>query len=122
MRLLEFSGQRAHRRRDELHLVLRMSVQPLVDALVKIRQRIRGQLAVKRPEGLPEYRVIDMAKDKWRDVRHTLTMDGKLDETFWTAYYHPRALRDFRSGSKAKQQTRFMATRRQANQHSSLHR
>ena len=81
----------------------------LVDEfLPKLRLRAT-QLAVKRPEGLPEYRVIDMAKDKWRDVRHTLTMDGKLDETFWTAYYHPRALRDFRSGSKAKQQTRFMA-------------
>ena len=76
--------------------------------LPTLRNRVK-QISVKRPEGLPSYRVIDMAKDNWRDARDTLTMDGKLDEAFWTAYYHPRPLKDFRSGSKAKQQTRFMA-------------
>lgn len=68
-----------------------------------------AQIAINRPEGLPEYRVIDMAKDKWRDARDTLKMDGKLDEAFWTEYHHPRGLKDYRSNRKPKDPTRFMA-------------
>jgi hypothetical protein len=58
---------------------------------------------------LPHYRVIDMAKDNWRDARDTLKMDGKLDEAFWTQYHHPRPLRDLRTGKKPALGTRFMA-------------
>jgi len=67
------------------------------------------QIDVQRPEGLPEYRVIDMGKDKWRDARDTLTLDGKLDEAFWTAYHYPRPLKDIRTGKNPEQLTRFMA-------------
>lgn len=81
----------------------------LVDEfLPKLRSRAT-QINVERPAGLPEYRVIDMGKDKWRDVRDTLKLDGKLDEAFWTAYHHPRPLRDVRTGQKPKLQTHFMA-------------
>lgn len=62
-----------------------------------------------RPEGLPEYRVIDMGKDKWRDARPTLKMDGKLDEPFWTEYHYPRPLKDMKTGRKPTLETRFMA-------------
>ena len=58
----------------------------LVDEfLIPLRAR-STQMDVKRPEGLPEYRVIDMGKDKWREARDTLKLDGKLDDLFWTAY------------------------------------
>lgn len=66
------------------------------------------QMSVPRPEGLPEFRLIDMGNDKWRDVRDSLTLDGKLDEEFWTAYPYPRPLRESHSGKKPKGETRFM--------------
>ena len=72
------------------------------------RSRAR-QMSVPRPEGLPEYRLIDMGKDKWRDVRDTLKLDGKMDENFWKAYNHPRPLRHIHTKAKPKGQTRFMA-------------
>lgn len=81
----------------------------LVDEFLSTLRNRASQIDVKRPEGLPEYRVIDMAKDKWRDARDTLKMDGKLDEPFWTAYHYPRPLNDVRTGKKPKQATRFMA-------------
>ena len=81
----------------------------LVDEFLPTLRNRATQIDVKRPEGLPEYRVIDMANDKWRDVRDTLKMDGKLDEPFWTAYHYPRPLRDVATGQKPKHPTRFMA-------------
>ena len=80
----------------------------LVDEFLPTLRNRATQIDVERPEGLPEYRVINMAKDKWRDARDTLVMDGKLDEAFWTAYHHPRPLRDFQTGRRPKQTTRFM--------------
>jgi len=72
----------------------------LVDEfLIPMRAR-STQMNVKRPEGLPEYRVIDMGKDKWRDARDTLTLDGNLDDPFWAAYDHPRPLRHLRDTAK----------------------
>jgi len=80
----------------------------LVDEfLPAFRSRVR-QMSAPRPEGLPEYRLIDMGKDKWRDVRDSLKMDGKLDEEFWTAYNYPRLLRDAYTGKKPAGETRFM--------------
>ncbi len=81
----------------------------LVDAFLSTLRDRAAQIDVQRPAGLPAYRVIDMGKDKWRDARDTLTMDGTLDEAFWTAYHHPRPLKDVRTGRKPKQPTRFMA-------------
>jgi hypothetical protein len=81
----------------------------LVDEFLPTLRNRATQIDVKRPEGLPQYRVIDMAKDKWRDSRDTLTLDGKLDEAFWTAYNYPRPLRDVATGQKPKHPTRFMA-------------
>ena len=81
----------------------------LVDEFLPTLRNRATQIDVKRPEGLPRYRVIDMAKDKWRDVRDTLKMDGKLDEAFWTAYNYPRPLKDVATGQKPKHPTRFMA-------------
>ena len=81
----------------------------LVDEFLPTLRNRATQIEVPRPEGLPEYRLIDMAGDKWRDVRDTLKMDGKLDEGFWTAYYYPRPLKDMRTGKKPEQPTRFMA-------------
>ena len=80
----------------------------LVDEFLPTLRNRASQIDVKRPEGLPEVRVIDMAKDKWRDVRDSFKMDGKLDEPFWTAYSYPRGLRDFRTGNKPALQTRFL--------------
>ncbi|MDF1823620.1 MAG: DUF4838 domain-containing protein [Verrucomicrobiales bacterium] len=82
----------------------------LVDAfLVTLRAR-SSQMQLSRPEGLPDYRIIDMAKDKWRDARDTLVMDGRLEEAFWTAYPYPRPLGSLReSSAKPKLKTRFMA-------------
>ena len=81
----------------------------LVDEFLHTLRTRATQINMKRPEGLPEYRVIDMAKDNWRDARDALTMDGKLDEAFWTAYHHPRPLRDVRTGNTPEHKTRFMA-------------
>ena len=80
----------------------------LVDEfLIPLRAR-STQMDVKRPEGLPEYRIINMENDKWRDVRDTLKLDGKLDDPFWTAYDHPRSLRDLRATARRPElQTRF---------------
>ncbi|MFO8012161.1 MAG: DUF4838 domain-containing protein [Phycisphaerae bacterium] len=81
----------------------------LVDEFLATLRRRARQIEKKRPEGLPHYRVIDMAKDKWRDARDTLKMDGKLDEAFWTQYHYPRPLRDLQTGNKPALGTRFMA-------------
>ncbi len=81
----------------------------LVDEFLATLRDRSTQINVERPEGLPEYRVIDMGNDKWRDARDTLKLDGKLDEAFWTAYNHPRPLKDVRSAGKPKLQTRFQA-------------
>jgi len=81
----------------------------LVDEFLTTFRNRAQQMSQPRPEGLPEYRLIDMGKDKWRDVQDTLTIDGTLDEGFWTAYPYPRPLREFRTGTKPKGETRFMA-------------
>ncbi|MCB1065931.1 MAG: DUF4838 domain-containing protein [Verrucomicrobiae bacterium] len=88
----------------------------LVDEfLIQLRDR-STQMDVQRPEGLPEYRIIDMGKDKWRDVRDTLTLDGKLDDPFWIAYDNPRPLRDLHSSARKPEfGTRFHV--RWMNQH-----
>lgn len=82
----------------------------LVDEfLIPLRSRA-AQLSVKRPEGLPQYRIIDMGNSKWRDARDTFTLDGKLDEPFWTAYNYPRPLKGLRSGTKKPElKTAFQA-------------
>lgn len=80
-----------------------------VDEFLPTLRNRATQIDVQRPEGLPEFRVIDMAKDKWRDARDTLKMDGKLDEPFWTSYHYPRPLQDVATGQKPKHATRFMA-------------
>ncbi len=82
----------------------------LVDEFLPPLRSRSTQMDVNRPEGLPEYRIIDMGKDKWRDVRDSLTIDGKLDDPFWTAYNHPRPLRALRSSAKKPElQTRVHA-------------
>ena len=81
----------------------------LVDAFLETFRSRAKQIGQPRPEGLPEYRLIDMGKDKWRKVVGSLEMDGKLDEPFWTAYNYPRPLRELRSGKKPVDNTRFMA-------------
>lgn len=81
----------------------------LVDEFLATLRRRARQIGKRRPEGLPDYRVIDMAKDNWRDARNTLKIDGKLDETVWTQYHHPRPLRDLQTGKKPILGTRFMA-------------
>ncbi len=80
----------------------------LVDEFLTTFRSRAKQMNAPRPEGLPEYRLIDMGKDKWRDVRDSLKMDGKLDEKFWTAYNYPRPLREVRTKAKPKHETRFM--------------
>jgi hypothetical protein len=80
----------------------------LVDTFLETYRNRASQIAVERPEGLPELRVIDMGKDKWRDVRDTLTMDGKLEDPFWTAYSFARPLKEIRTGAKPKLGTRVM--------------
>ena len=79
----------------------------LVDAfLVTLRNR-GAQILVDRPPGLPEFRLIDMAQDKWRDARQTLVMDGKLDEAFWTGYSLRGTLKDVHTGKRPTYQTEF---------------
>ena len=81
----------------------------LVDGfLTTLRSRAK-QMNEPRPEGLPNYRLIDMGKDKWTKARASFTMDGKLDEEFWTAYNYPRTLREIRTKAKPNDATRFMA-------------
>jgi len=80
----------------------------LIDEFLPAFRSRAKQMNVPRPEGLPEYRLIDMSKDKWRDVRDTLTLDGRLDERFWTAYNHPRPLRHIHTQAAPKGRTRFM--------------
>ncbi len=74
----------------------------LVDAFLTTMRNRAKQIAVQRPEGLPEFRLIDMGKDKWRDVRDSLKMDGQVNEPFWTAYSLRSALKDARTGKKPK--------------------
>jgi hypothetical protein len=76
--------------------------------LTTLRNRSQ-QINQARPEGLPKFRMIDMAQDKWRDVRDTLVMDGKVDEPFWTCYNDARMLKDARGGAKPKYETKFRA-------------
>lgn len=79
----------------------------LVDEFLKTYRDRSTQMGIERPEGLPEYRIIDMGKDKWREARDTLTMDGQLDERFWTDYNYPRPLRDAYTKRPPQLGTRF---------------
>ena len=79
----------------------------LVDEFLTTFRDRSTQMGIERPEGLPEYRIIDMGKDKWRDARDTLTLDGKIEERFWTDYNHPRPLKEARTGKKPTLETRF---------------
>lgn len=79
----------------------------LVDEFLTSFRSRSSQMGISRPEGLPEYRIIDMGKDKWREARNTFTLDGKLEERFWKDYNHPRPLRDARSSRKPQGETRF---------------
>jgi hypothetical protein len=80
-----------------------------VDAFLTTLRNRSQQIGQSRPEGLPSFRMIDMAQDKWRDVRDTLVMDGKVDEPFWIAYTDARPLKEIRGGPKPKYETRFRA-------------
>ncbi len=76
--------------------------------LVTLRNRA-SQIRSDRPEGLPGFRVINMAQDKWRDARETLVIDGRIDEAFWTSYSLRGMLKDARTGKKPKLPTEFRA-------------
>lgn len=76
--------------------------------LTTLRNRSQ-QIGQTRPEGLPNFRMIDMATEKWRDARETLVMDGKVEELFWTCYGDARVLKDARGGPKPKFETKFRA-------------
>ena len=81
----------------------------LVDEfLVTLRNRA-SQIRSDRPEGLPEFRVINMVQDKWRDARETLVIDGRIDEPFWTSYSLRGMLKDMSTGKKPKLPTEFRA-------------
>lgn len=81
----------------------------LVDAYLDELRKRQKQLAKGR-EDVPVFsRTINLGKDKWRDARETLTMDGKLEEPFWQAYPHGAGLRELASGGKHRFQTRFLA-------------
>ena len=80
----------------------------MVDEFMPTFRSRAKQMSTPRPEGLPNYRLIDMGKDKWRDVHDTLKLDGKIDEEFWSAYNYPRPLRQLHSKASPKEQTRFM--------------
>ncbi len=79
----------------------------LVDAFLTTLRDRAAQIREPRPQGLPEFRLIDMAQDKWRDARQTLVMDGKLDEPFWTTYSLRGVLKDNRTGKKPRYATEF---------------
>jgi hypothetical protein len=79
----------------------------LVDEfLITLRNR-SSQMQSERPAGLPQFRVIDMGRDKWRDARDTLVIDGRIDEPFWTGYSLRGNLKDVRTGEKPKFPTYF---------------
>ena len=81
----------------------------LVDEFLQTLRNRSKQMSLPRPSGLPVYRLIDMGKDKWKNVRNTLKLDGKLDEAFWTAYNYPRPLRDVvEPNRKLKGASKFM--------------
>lgn len=76
------------------------------DFLTAFRDR-SSQMGLERPEGLPHYRIIDMGKDKWRNARDTLVMDGEIEEPFWTGYNYPRPLKEYKTGRPPQLPTRF---------------
>lgn len=81
----------------------------LIDEFLETLRNRQGQLAKGR-EDVPEFSwMIDKAKDKWRDSRKTLVMDGKLDEPFWTEYFHGRPLVDLETGEMPDHPTQFYA-------------
>jgi hypothetical protein len=81
----------------------------LVDTFLNTLRNRAAQILESRPPGLPEFRLIDMANDKWRDARQMLVMDGKLDEPFWTGYSLRGTLKDFRTGKKPTYPVEFRA-------------
>lgn len=76
--------------------------------LTTLRNRSQ-QIGQVRPDGLPSFQMIDMSRDKWRDARDTLVMDGKVEEPFWTCYQDSRLLKEARGGPKPKHETHFRA-------------
>ncbi|TWT94984.1 DUF4838 domain-containing protein [Neorhodopirellula pilleata] len=74
--------------------------------LITLRNRA-SQMSIPRPAGLPQFRVIDMGKDKWRDARDTLVIDGKIDEPFWNGYSLRGNLKDSDTGKKPRYPTHF---------------
>ena len=78
------------------------------DYLGELRKR-QSQLAKGRHNAPVFNMTIRLARDKWRKVRDTLRMDGKLDEPFWQAYPHGAGLWELITGKKPKFRTRFLA-------------
>ncbi len=81
----------------------------LVDEFLTTMRDRGKQIAVERPAGLPQCRILDMGTRRWQDVSQTLKIDGRLDEPFWTASNFPQSLKDARTGKKPERATRFMA-------------
>ncbi|MGQ9576345.1 MAG: DUF4838 domain-containing protein [Thermoguttaceae bacterium] len=81
----------------------------LVDAFLTTLRNRAAQIQEQRPAGLPEFRLIDMAQDKWREARQTLVMDGKLEEPFWTSYSLRGTLKEIHTGKKPVYSTEFRA-------------
>ncbi|MBL6765204.1 MAG: DUF4838 domain-containing protein [Verrucomicrobiae bacterium] len=79
----------------------------LVDEFLTTLRNRSSQMQSARPAGLPQFRVIDMGKDKWRDARDTLVIDGRIDEPFWTGYSLRGNLKDLSTGKKPKHPTHF---------------
>ncbi len=79
----------------------------LVDAFLTTLRNRATQIQEERPPGLPEFRLIDMAQDKWREARQTLVMDGKLEEPFWTGYSLRGILKEIHTGKKPVYLTQF---------------
>ncbi|HUT12525.1 MAG TPA: DUF4838 domain-containing protein [Thermoguttaceae bacterium] len=79
----------------------------LVDAFLTTLRNRAKRILETRPPGLPEFRLIDMGQDKWREARQTLVMDGKLEEPFWTGYSLRGTLKDIHTGKKPTRSTEF---------------
>ncbi len=80
-----------------------------IDRYLSTLRRRAQQIGRERPSGLPEFRMIDMAQDKWRDVRDTLVLDGKVEEPFWSCFSDLRPLKKAFGKGSPKFGTQFRA-------------
>ncbi|MHC4871251.1 MAG: DUF4838 domain-containing protein [Planctomycetota bacterium] len=85
-------------------------IELILEGLKPLEQMKRNlELEKLRGEVTRYLRIMNLSgNNKWKDMRDTLVMDGKLDEPFWKIYPHGGRLKTAETGKNAPLNTKFI--------------